>query len=1503
MKDNSSLYSFAVHQVMAKYQNKKTVKTQEGKDMTVYEYGPRQIANRHKEKADRLENLKGNIAKLDAQVKKDMKASDIQTRLTALAVALIQNTYERVGNEGSAESGHYGVTGWLKEHLSFKGSKAILSYVGKSGVKQTKEVSEAPLVASLKELSKGKKSSDPLFVCPDCTITSKEVNTYLKPFDITAKDLRGYGANCEMREVLTTIRKDGPQLPHSRKEKDEILKQEFKEALEKTADIVGHTTSILRSSYLSPNLEEAYMHDGTIPESMKKESTLKTASDRLGLYVQATKTDLEKEEDYVEDRAVRKEPKKKPPRKDLREFRIEDKDPDTEMPSASNDRDLSLNYKKVGLDMWTMAREGKAPPPKPPKGTAPITPSAIQAPGAVPAAPGGKAPVTPKTPPSQPSHRPGDVWQTSRGSWGGMNAEGLAKYFKNRETATAFAKGAEQPAKQEQPVEQIKPPMESTRKVKTPQSGEVPNVPEPKEITPAPPAGKAPVPPNMGAPSEYGVAQTDPDKKPVLTKPQRRAPGELFESSWGGFAVQDLEGHPNYFVDKEDAEKFLATIQDKLPNAIQEKRNTLLETLHKDMQKDENTSSVSAGIQKLYTFYKENPQLAEDFSRFESSLDTFERTRKQFQDAARNLENAHSAQGREKAQQVFLEAKKEYQKSFAGVAEHVSAPEQPAAEQPKPEQPAASPQKKHSQLLSSLHKSMQAASSADISRGLQDIRKFYSENPQLAEDSKLFEKSLAEFDKTRKSFLEAMRAQGFATTSADKKQAEKKLLEAENAYNKSMASFSEHANTVSTRKEETKTPKEETDIPNEPISQVETPEGPQKEPTSKKAPSEAKETPEDSSFVNSAKIPKALLARFGEQGITKEDTEAAQEALKSMQKSQPDYSAIQGMIQDISKSSDWDANQKATLLAAHAYQQQVLLSPNHLKSATPQEAYKKLASYSNEHAQEVLSRIGSSDLEASEQRQLGSAAMVKLLAAKQDVSQASKELGIEVPGRMAALIQTVPNNSVGEMAGVLVEPTYTSSTRQPIYQALHRMSVQDLKGYTKDLDSNIHTAWSNYGEAVASKALTPEAALLAKDILTNLTMIVDAFGGDTLEKSAKSISPKKKEKEKEKETETSSESQGSFDLNAELKRATQTDKNCLSAQKNFERACKTGDAKAMQESGNAWYLAQADAYVKAYEQSGHTGDTPESVRLMRLAVTKKDPSFILGTVKKETPAEDAPNAFIAAKQPGTTWTTFSGFGAKTPEGKVDYFDDKEAAEAFAKGDSNKGSPKLAAQIDYLGYSWTQLGEGGSLRPIVSYPQVRISMENASQDRGSNRRETMSKLTKKGAREVTATLDRIANLFQTEAATLGVDARIASDFAYRCDLLSDHLEKTAAADALGQDLNSNQEYDPSDIGREVAGPLEQLDSDEPWMKGQFTQQQFRDLHEMQQSGKMGPLNPEPAAPQPGKQASKQAALTRLAALEAELRAVKAEMEEKKVEEAPAEKQEKTASVHGYNLTAE
>jgi len=52
---------------------------------------------------------------------------------------------------------------------------------------------------------------------------------------------------------------------------------------------------------------------------------------------------------------------------------------------------------------------------------------------------------------------------------------------------------------------------------------------------------------------------------------------------------------------------------------------------------------------------------------------------------------------------------------------------------------------------------------------------------------------------------------------------------------------------------------------------------------------------------------------------------------------------------------------------------------------------------------------------------------------------------------------------------------------------------------------------------------------------------------------------------------------------------------------------------------------------------------------------------------------------------------------------------------------------------------------------------------------------MKKISKK---QVTASLDRMANLFQTYGEQMGVPSRVAFDFAYRCDLLSDALDKMA-----------------------------------------------------------------------------------------------------------------------------
>lgn len=263
----------------AKYKKKREVPKADGKGTTiVYEYSEKQIEHRHREKAKRYEGLSEDIEKLRKQVLKDMESEEPEKRLTALAVALIDATFERVGNAESADDGHFGVTGWLKKHLTFKGSKAIIKYVGKSGVSHEKEVSNAKLVKALKGCCDGKGPDDPIlsFGKDDSEgsfqISSEDVNEYLSPFEVTAKDLRGFHANATMQEELKKVRKAGPDLPKDRKEKDKILKKEFKKALEATAEAVGHESATLRTQYLVPGMEDQYLKDGTVIENLKNAS-------------------------------------------------------------------------------------------------------------------------------------------------------------------------------------------------------------------------------------------------------------------------------------------------------------------------------------------------------------------------------------------------------------------------------------------------------------------------------------------------------------------------------------------------------------------------------------------------------------------------------------------------------------------------------------------------------------------------------------------------------------------------------------------------------------------------------------------------------------------------------------------------------------------------------------------------------------------------------------------------------------------------------------------------------------------------------------------------------------------------------------------------------------------------------------------------------------------------------------------------------------------------------
>ena len=102
------------------------------------------------------------------------------------------------------------------------------------------------------------------------------------------------------------------------------------------------------------------------------------------------------------------------------------------------------------------------------------------------------------------------------------------------------------------------------------------------------------------------------------------------------------------------------------------------------------------------------------------------------------------------------------------------------------------------------------------------------------------------------------------------------------------------------------------------------------------------------------------------------------------------------------------------------------------------------------------------------------------------------------------------------------------------------------------------------------------------------------------------------------------------------------------------------------------------------------------------------------------------------------------------------------------------------------------------------------------------------LTKAAAKAITADLDRLAQLFEADHIALGVPANVATDFAYRCDLLSDFVEKRGG-------LERADSVQKSDVADEVSVSHQ---ADEPYMADKTTQDELYELGQMVESGNLG-----------------------------------------------------------------
>ena len=226
---------------------------------------PELIEQRWQKKKDHIRELSDNISKLKNNITRDLKSENEKDCLSALIIAIMLRTGERIGNKESAtykkrskkdeRKKAFGVSVFLKKHATIVGNKVHFDYIGKKGVPQDKSFSDEKIAKSL-SLAIKKSPNEFIFTTSEGQkIHDNMVNKYLKDFNISCKAVRGYSANKWVTDKLKDITPE---------DSDKKRKKQLNKVLKTVAGKVGHGPSVLKNQYLMPEVVSAWIEKGEV---------------------------------------------------------------------------------------------------------------------------------------------------------------------------------------------------------------------------------------------------------------------------------------------------------------------------------------------------------------------------------------------------------------------------------------------------------------------------------------------------------------------------------------------------------------------------------------------------------------------------------------------------------------------------------------------------------------------------------------------------------------------------------------------------------------------------------------------------------------------------------------------------------------------------------------------------------------------------------------------------------------------------------------------------------------------------------------------------------------------------------------------------------------------------------------------------------------------------------------------------------------------------------------
>ncbi len=210
-------------------------------------------------KFQRLIKFAEALPKLRSTVGRQLRQSDLgKERVLACMVRILSTCFMRPGSQVYAsENGSYGIATLRPKHVKVRKDVVEFDFPGKSGVRQRRELKDRQVAKVVRSLLRHPgpevfkyQNGDAEFI----NVTNRHINEYIKEImgeKFSAKDFRTWAGTIICACALARVGTEAI-------EKGAARKRKVVAAIKETAEVLGNTPSVCRSSYINPEIISSY---------------------------------------------------------------------------------------------------------------------------------------------------------------------------------------------------------------------------------------------------------------------------------------------------------------------------------------------------------------------------------------------------------------------------------------------------------------------------------------------------------------------------------------------------------------------------------------------------------------------------------------------------------------------------------------------------------------------------------------------------------------------------------------------------------------------------------------------------------------------------------------------------------------------------------------------------------------------------------------------------------------------------------------------------------------------------------------------------------------------------------------------------------------------------------------------------------------------------------------------------------------------------------------------